>query len=84
VITSIADGRPALADDVLVQVLARAEPEAEAVAGEDLDGRRLLRDDRRVVAKRRARHVRHQRDPLGRLRGCAEHRPRVRRVALLL
>ena len=55
-----ADRRPALADDVLVEVLAGAEPEPEAVAGQDLHGRRLLRDDRRVVAQRRAGHVGHQ------------------------
>ena len=45
-----ADRRPALADDVLVEVLPGAEPEGEAPVGEDLQGRGLLGDDRRVVA----------------------------------
>ena len=79
-----ADRRPALADDVLVEVLPRSQPEPEATAREDLHRRRLLRDDRRVVAQDRARHVRHQADPLGRLRSGAEDRPGVARMALLL
>ena len=77
-----ADRRPALADDVLVEVLAGAEAEAEAPAGEDLHGRGLLRDDRRVVAQDRARHVGHQPDALGGMGRGAEDRPRVARVAL--
>jgi hypothetical protein len=76
--------RPAPADDVLVEVLAGAEPEREPVAGQQLHGRGLLRDHRRVVAHDRARHVRHQVDPPRRLRHRAQHAPRVRRVALLV
>ena len=78
-----ADRGPALADHVLVQVLPRPEPEAEAAAGEDPHRRRLLGDDRRVVADRRAGDVGHQADPLGHRGRGAEHRPGVGRVALL-
>ena len=79
----VVDRRPAVADDVLVEVLAAAEAEGEPAVGEQLQRRGLLRDDGRVVAHRRAGHVGHQLDPLGRLRDGAEHRPGVRRVALL-
>ena len=79
----VVDRRPALADDVLVEVLAAAEAEGEPAVGEQLQRRRLLRDDGRVVAHRRAGHVGHQLDPLGGLRDRAEHRPGVRRVPLL-
>jgi hypothetical protein len=48
------DRGPAFADHVLVEVLARSEPETEAAAGEDLHRRRLLGDDRRVPTRRRA------------------------------
>ncbi len=48
-----ADSGPALADDVLVEVLAGAEAEAEPVAREDPQRRRLLGDDRRVIPDRR-------------------------------
>ena len=44
------DRRPAAADDVLVEVLPRAEAEREPAVAEQVDGRGLLRDDRRVVA----------------------------------
>ena len=49
---------------------------------EQLQRRRLLRHHRRVVALDRAGHVGRQLDPLGRLGDRAEHRPRVRGVAL--
>ena len=75
------DGPPS-ADDVFVQVLARAEPEGEPTVGEQLHRRRLLRDDCGVIAPDRTRHVGHQRNALGRLGRRAEHAPRVRRVAL--
>jgi len=73
-----ADQRPAAADDVLVQVLARAEPQGEPPVAQQLHGRRLLRDDGWVIATDRAGDVGHQRNPFGRLRGGAEHAPRVR------
>ncbi len=56
------DGRPAAAHHVLVQVLAGAESQPEPALGQQLQRRRLLGHHRRVVAERRARHVRHQRD----------------------
>ena len=79
---ALADRGPALAHDVLVEALARPEPEPEAPAGEDLHRRRLLGHHRRVVAQDRAGHVGHQRDTLRRLRGGAEDGPRVARVPL--
>src|SRR5581483_10319960 len=57
--------RPHPADDVLVEVLARAETERETAVAEELHRRGLLGDDRRVVPPRRARDVGHQRDALG-------------------
>ena len=42
--------RPALAEDVLVQVLAGADAEEEAARHHRGDGRRRLGDDRRVDA----------------------------------
>ena len=76
------DRRPALTDDVLVEVLAAAQPEGEPPVGEDLQRRRLLRDDRRVIADRRAGDVREQFDPVSGVRHGTEHRPRVGRMAL--
>jgi hypothetical protein len=73
---------PALADDVLVEVLAGTEAEGEATLGQERHGGGLLGDDRRVVAHGRVGHVRHERDALGRLGGGAEDAPGVRRVAL--
>ncbi|EGJ79152.1 putative oxidoreductase [Streptomyces sp. Tu6071] len=75
-------GRPAAPDDVLVEVLAGAEAETEAALRQELDGRGLLGDDRRVVAHGRAGHVRHERQALGGLRDGAEDAPGVGRVAL--
>ncbi len=48
---------PTPADDVLVEVLTAAQAQGESTVGEDLHRRGLLRDDRRVIAHRRARHV---------------------------
>ncbi len=76
------DRRPAATHDVLVEILAAAEPECESPVGEDLQRRGLLGHDRRVVAHRRARHVGHQFDAIGRVRDGAQRRPRMRRVPL--
>jgi len=76
------DARPALPDDVLVEVLPGAEAEGEPAVGEDLERRGLLGHDGRVVAQDRAGHVGHQLDPLGHLGDGAEHGPGVRRVTL--
>jgi hypothetical protein len=76
--------RPALTDDVLIEILPRAEPEPETVAGQDPDGGRLLGHDRWVVTQGRTGHVGHETDPLGGLRGGTEDRPRVARVSLLV
>ncbi len=75
--------RPAAAHHVLVEVLAGAQSQPEPAVRQQLHRRRLLRHHRRVVAHRRTRHVRHQRNPRRRLRGRAQHAPRVRRVTLL-
>src|SRR5579875_1988069 len=74
--------RPAGADDVLVEVLAGTEAEGEPSVAEHAERRRLLRNDGRVIAHRRAGHVGHQLDPLGRVRDRAEGHPRVGRVPL--
>ena len=76
------DRRPAAADDVLVEVLARAQPEGEPAVAEQVHGRSLLGHDGGVVAHRRAGHIGHQLDPLGHLGDRAQHAPGVRRVAL--
>ena len=74
--------RPVSPDNVLIEVLARAEPEGEPPVGQQLHGRRLLRDDGGVIAADRAGDVRHERDLLCRLSSRAEHAPRVRGMAL--
>ncbi|CPU66997.1 Uncharacterised protein [Mycobacteroides abscessus] len=81
-VVPLADGGPALARHVLVEVLPGAEPEGEAVVGQERHGRGLLRHDRGVVAQEGAGHVRHEADALGRLGDRPEHGPRVRGVAL--
>ena len=73
---------PALADHVLVEVFAAAQAQGEPAVGENLNGRRLLRDDRRVVAHGRTGHVGIEIDAIGGLRYRAQHRPRIGRVAL--
>jgi hypothetical protein len=77
-----ADNRPCSANDVFVQVLARAETECEPTVAQELHRRPLLRDDRRVVTADRTCHVRHQGNAVRRLRRRAEDAPRVGRVAL--
>ncbi len=67
---------------MLVQILARAEAEGEPAVREQLHGRRLLRDDGRVITADRAGGVGHQWNAVGRLGGRAEHAPGVRGVAL--
>ena len=62
------DGRPALTDDVFVEVLAAAQSQSEPSVGKDLHRGRLLRDDRRVIPHRRAARVRVQ---VGMIRPCA-------------
>jgi hypothetical protein len=69
---------------MLVEVLTSTQPEPETVAGEDPERRRLLRNDRRVIADCRAGDVGHQSDPLGRLGSGSEDRPCVSGVALLV
>jgi hypothetical protein len=74
--------RPATADDVLVEVLARPDPEAETPGAHRCDRCRLLGHDRRVVADGRTRDERNQLD-IGRLRReRAEHAPGIRTVVL--
>ena len=73
---------PAGAGDVLVQVLARAEPEREAARQHRADGGRGLRDDRRMRANQRARDPRRDFDPLGCLRDPAQHAPDERALSL--
>ena len=51
----LAHGREAPPDDVLVQPLAGADAQREAAVRHERERRRGLRDDRRVVAHRRAR-----------------------------
>ena len=81
-VVPLPDRGPALPDDVLVEVLPGPDVEHEPALGEQRERRGLLRDDRRVVPDRRAGHVGHQLEALGRLRDGAEHAPRVRRVPL--
>ena len=73
---------PPVAQDVLVQILARPHAEEEA-AGHELRARRgRLRDDRRVQAHRRARDSRTQDQRVGRLRDCADRAPHEWALAL--
>ena len=76
------DSGPALADHVLVEVLAAAQAQGEPTVSEDLHGRRLLRDDRGVIAHGRAGHVGVEVDPLSGLRYRSQHRPSVGCVTL--
>src|SRR6202000_640550 len=78
----LGDRRPTLPDHVLVEVFAATQTQCEPAIGETLTGRRLLRDDRRVVAHSRAGHVGVQIDAVGSLRYRAKTRPRVGRVTL--
>jgi len=77
------DGRPPLADHMLVQALATSQSQCEAPVREDLDRRGFLRDHGRVVPDGRTSHIRHQPDSLGGMGNCSQHRPGVRRMPLL-
>jgi len=68
----------ALADHVLVQVLAGTEREREAIIAQDGERGRELCNYRRVVAHRRAGHRCGEADPLSARSHCTEHRPRER------
>ena len=75
--------RPTPADDVLVQVLPRSEPESKPTfTRQQRDRGGLLGDDRRVVTDGRTRHVGHERHTLGARSDCPQHGPGVRCVAL--
>ena len=76
--------RPALADDMLVQALAGAQPKREAAVAEQAHGRRRLGDDCRMVAHDRASHRRHEPEIRGGLHDRAQNRPSERRMRLLL
>lgn len=73
---------PSAAHHMLVEVLAGTEPETKTPLGQEPRGDSLLGHYCRVVARRRAGHVRHQGNALGGLRGRAEHAPGVRGMAL--
>ena len=60
--------RPALPEDVLVEVLAGADAEEEPAGHQGCGGRRRLGDDRRVDPDRRAGDAGAELEPLGRLR----------------
>ena len=74
--------RPAIAQDVLVERLAAAEPEREAPFEQDRAGRGGLRDDRRVDPHGRARDGGRDLHLRGRVRERPDHRPHARAVAL--
>jgi hypothetical protein len=74
--------RPAVAEHVLIQVLARADAEKEALGHHRGDRRRGLRDDRRMYADRRAGDTCADADLLGRLRDPAEGGPHEGALAL--
>jgi hypothetical protein len=76
--------RPTSADHMLVEVFTRTEAEGEPTIGQQPHGRRLLGDDRGVVATGRTGHVGHQFKLVGGLTGCSEHGPGVRAVPLLV
>ena len=74
--------RPAVAEHVLVQVLAGADAEEEAPSEQRLGRRCGVGDDRRVQADQRAGHRGADPDPVRRLGDRAEHAPDERAVAL--
>ncbi len=76
--------RKAPANNVFVEPLARSDAEGEAVVRQDPEGRRRLRDDRRVVAHGRAGHAGREIDGAGGCRDGSEYRPGKGRVALLV
>ena len=81
-VLALVDRRPALAGDVLVEVLPGAEAEDEPAVREQLQRRGLLRHHRRVVADDRAGHIGGQLDVRGGLRHRTQHGPGVRCVSL--
>src|SRR5215211_1312438 len=73
---------PAVAEDVLVQVLAAAHAEEEAAGEHGRGGRGGLGDDRRMDSDRWARDAGPDPQPLGCLGDAAQNGPDERRVAL--
>src|SRR3954447_14454372 len=68
-------GWPAVAEDVLVQVLARPDAEEEATTHHQRSGSCGLGHDRRVDPDRRARHARAERHLVRDLCNPADHAP---------
>ena len=77
-------GRPAVAEDVLVQVLARADAEEEAPRHHGRGRRGRLGDDRRMRADERTGDSCPDPERLGRLRDPAEDGPDERALALAI
>src|SRR5918992_2914610 len=75
---------PAVPEDVLVQVLARADAEEKASGQHGGRRRRSLGDDRRMNADRGARHAGSEAEALGGLRDTSDHRPDEGGVPLLV
>ena len=75
-------GRPAVAEDMLVEGLAGADTEEEPIVEEQRRGRGGLGDDRRVDADGRARHTDADAQSFGRGGDRAQHRPHERAVTL--
>src|SRR3954452_6232454 len=76
------DARPAVSEDVLVEVLSRADAEEEA-AGHHGRGRGGgLRDERGMDARRRTRHRGAETESIRRRRDAADHAPHERALAL--
>lgn len=76
------DARPPFTHDVLIEVLARSEPEEEPPLAQDLQGRRLLSHDGGVVSHRGACDIRHELDATRGLRDGSQHGPGVRSMTL--
>jgi hypothetical protein len=74
--------RPAVGEDVLVQVLAGADPEEEAAVEHQRRRGRSLGHDRRVDANGRAGHARAECQLVRHLRDSADDRPDERAVSL--
>ena len=69
---------------MLIQPFSRAQTEGEAAVAEQRHGGRCLRNDCGVVAHDRTGHRRHQRHAPRGICQRSQHRPRKRRVPLLL
>jgi hypothetical protein len=76
--------RPTRTDYVLIEALAAAKSQCEAVVAEQRQRRGALRHDGGMVAHCRAGHGRHQADPMRRICNGSQHRPGQRGMALLL